>query len=452
MDFKNLRLYQTPIIFILSCSAFYAAFGYDLERVDFIKLIGLYVAAFFLSFKLIQMQKNNIWLLAGAALLFRLVFLFALPNLSQDFFRFVWDGRLIAAGWNPYQYVPKELIELENFKIPQARELIEGMGNLSARHFSNYPPLNQLIFAVAGWISSTNILGSVIIFRIIIILADVGTFIFGRKLLRAMGLPEHRIFWYILNPFVIIEMTGNLHFESVMVFLLIFSLYLLHQRKLIWSALIFGLSVSVKLLPLMLLPLFFKYFIADKRSLNFPKLMIYYLIVIGTLAITFLPFYSAEVFSNFMASIGLWFGKFEFNASIYYLVRWVGFQVKGYNIIETAGKILPVITVLIILGLSLLSKYKNSKQLLENMLLAVTAYLLLSTTVHPWYLGIPLMLSLFTEFRFMLAWTLVVMLSYFTYSNPEYHESPWLLVLEYLVVGSFLGKDLLMRSKRQVVY
>ena len=202
----------------------------------------------------------------------------------------------------------------------------------------------------------------------------------------------------------------------------------------------------------MLLPLFFKYFIADKRSLNFPKLMIYYLIVIGTLAITFLPFYSAEVFSNFMASIGLWFGKFEFNASIYYLVRWVGFQVKGYNIIETAGKILPVITVLIILGLSLLSKYKNSKQLLENMLLAVTAYLLLSTTVHPWYLGIPLMLSLFTEFRFMLAWTLVVMLSYFTYSNPEYHESPWLLVLEYLVVGSFLGKDLLMRSKRQVAY
>ena len=86
------------------------------------------------------------------------------------------------------------------------------------------------------------------------------------------------------------------------------------------------------------------------------------------------------------------------------------------------------------------------------MLLAVTAYLLLSTTVHPWYLGIPLMLSLFTEFRFMLAWTLVVMLSYFTYSNPEYHESPWLLVLEYLVVGSFLGKDLLMRSKRQVAY
>ena len=452
MDFKNLRLYQTPIIFILSCSAFYAAFGYDLERVDFIKLIGLYVAAFFLSFKLIQMQKNNIWLLAGAALLFRLVFLFALPNLSQDFFRFVWDGRLIAAGWNPYQYVPKELIEFENFKIPQARELIEGMGNLSARHFSNYPPLNQLIFAVAGWISSTNILGSVIIFRIIIILADVGTFIFGRKLLRSMGLPEHRIFWYILNPFVIIEMTGNLHFESVMVFLLIFSLYLLHQRKLIWSALIFGLSVSVKLLPLMFLPLFFTYFLSDKRSLNFLKLIVYYLIVIGTLAITFLPFYSAEVFGNFMESIGLWFGKFEFNASIYYLVRWVGFQVKGYNIIETAGKILPVITVLIILGLSLLSKYKNSKQLLENMLLAVTAYLLLSTTVHPWYLGIPLMLSLFTEFRFMLAWTLVVMLSYFTYSNPEYHESPWLLVLEYLVVGSFLGKDLLMRSKRQVAY
>ncbi len=442
MDLRLFKLYKIPILLVLSCVGFYFSFAYGLERADFFKLISLYGALCFLSFKLVQMLKTDLWLLIGLAIIFRLVFIMALPNLSQDYFRFIWDGRLIAAGWNPYQYVPDELIGLKNFSIPQARGLIAGMGSLSAGNFSNYPPLNQLIFAVAGWISSSSILGSVIIFRTFIILADIGTFIFGRKLLRSMGLPEHRIFWYILNPFIIIEMTGNLHFESVMVFFLVFSIYLLNQRKWILSAIVLGLSISTKLLSLMLLPLFFRYFISDKERLNFKNLIAYYLIVLTTIILSFAPFYSYEVFSNFMASVGLWFGKFEFNASIYYIVRWIGFQVKGYNIIETAGKILPVFTVLIILGLTFFRKYKNTKQLLTNMLFAVTAYLLFSTTVHPWYLAIPLLLSLFTEMRYVIVWTLVVMLSYYAYSNTVYNESMWLVALEYILVVGFLGREL----------
>ena len=435
----------------VSCAAFYFTFGYGLERSDFPRLILLYTALCFLSYKLVNMLKTDLRFLIGLAVIFRLIFLFSLPNLSQDYFRFIWDGRLIAEGWNPYQYIPNELIELETFSIAQAKELITGMGGLSAGHFSNYPPLNQLIFAIAGWISSSSILGSVIIFRLVIILADIGTFIFGRKLLKAMGLGEHRIFWYILNPFIIIEMTGNLHFESVMVFFLVVSLYLLHRGKWFLSAIILGLSVSVKLLPLMFLPLLFKYFSNSNKQLGFGKLIIYYLVCLLTVIMTFLPFYSAEVVSNFMASVGLWFGKFEFNASIYYIVRWIGFQIKGYNIIETAGKVLPVITILIILGLTFLRKYQNTKQLLTNMLFAVTAYLLLSTTVHPWYLAIPLLLSVFTEYKYILIWSGVVMLSYYAYSNPEYQESFWLIALEYLVVGYILIKELFSKEKTAAV-
>ncbi|WP_408914503.1 mannosyltransferase [Christiangramia sp. SM2212] len=451
MDLRLFQLYKIPILLAVSCAAFYFTFGYGLERSDFPRLILLYTALCFLSYKLVNMLKTDLRFLIGLAVIFRLIYLFSLPNLSQDYFRFIWDGRLIAEGWNPYQYIPNELIELETFSIAQAKKLITGMGGLSAGHFSNYPPLNQLIFAIAGWISSSSILGSVIIFRLVIILADIGTFIFGRKLLKAMGLGEYRIFWYILNPFIIIEMTGNLHFESVMVFFLVVSLYLLHRGKWFLSAIILGLSVSVKLLPLMFLPLLFKYFSNSNKQLGLGKLIIYNLTCLLTVILTFLPFYSAEVVSNFMASVGLWFGKFEFNASIYYIVRWIGFQVKGYNIIETAGKVLPVITILVILGLTFLRKYQNTKLLLTNMLFAVTAYLLLSTTVHPWYLAIPLLLSVFTEYKYILIWSGLIMLSYYAYSNPDYQESFWLIALEYLVVGYILIKELFSKEKTTAV-
>jgi len=453
MDFRFLKLYKFPILLALSCAAFYFSFAYGLDRSDFVRLIGLYGAVFFLSFKLIQLQKHNFWFLAGAALVFRLIFIFALPMLSQDYFRFIWDGRLIVNGWNPYEYIPAELIKLSNFDISQSEDLLSGMGNLSAGHYSNYPPLNQVIFALSGWLASTGILSSVIIFRLIIILADVGTLIFGRKLLKSMKLPEYQIFWYILNPFIIIELTGNLHFEAVMVFLLVFSLYLLHKGNWVWSAVLLGLSISIKLLPLLFLPLLFKYFSKTSTALSqikvnshpernrtdgFKKLSLYYIICLSTLVISFLPFYSTEVVSNFLSSVGLWFGKFEFNGSIYYVIRWIGFQVKGYNIIETVGKVLPLITILIILGLTFFRKYQNTRQLLTNMLFAVTAYLILSTTVHPWYLAIPLMLSIFTNFKYMIIWTALVMLSYYAYSNPEFQENLWLVTFEYLTVFSFM--------------
>lgn len=149
-----------------------------------------------------------------------------------------------------------------------------------------------------------------------------------------------------------------------------------------------------------------------------------------------------------MSSVGLWFGKFEFNASIYYIIRWIGFQVKGYNIIETVGKILPIITILIILGLTFFRKYQNTRQLLTNMLYAVTAYLFLSTTVHPWYLAIPLVLSVFSQLKYVVVWTGVVMLSYYAYSNPEFQENMWLLAVEYIIVLSFLVFELYKRKDK----
>ncbi|MCT8338927.1 glycosyltransferase 87 family protein [Flavobacteriaceae bacterium TK19130] len=442
-----LKAYRIPLLFALSSIALYFAFAYNLERSDFPKLIMLYGALFFLAYKLLQITKGSFWVLAGIGIAFRLVFIVALPNLSQDFYRFLWDGRWLAQGVNPYLFTPenfmKGLESLQGATIAQAEVLVEGMGTLNASHYSNYPPVNQLFFALAGLLAGKSVLESVIVLRLSIILADIGILYFGRKLLRNLKRNPHHIFWYFLNPFIIIEMTGNLHFESVMLFFLVWSLYLLQKKKWLWAAVLFGVSISVKLLPLLFLPLLLKFFRkkevstavpAGRRALDLTKLFTFWTITIATACITFLTFLSAEFLQHFSATIALWFQKFEFNASIYYIIRWIGFEVVGWNIIGTVGKILPIITILLVAALALFRRNNSISSLATAMLFAVFGYFLLSTTVHPWYVATPLLLCLFTNYRFPLVWSFMVVLSYTAYGKEGFDENLWLVALEYVVV------------------
>ncbi len=451
---EQLKSNKITLLLILVIGLFYWFFAFDLIRSDFIKLITLYGALFFLSYKLIQLNKGRFWLLAGIGVLFRLIFIGVLPNLSQDFYRFIWDGRLEIQGISPYLFTPESLLNnlstaLEATKgatVNQAQELYVGMGNLNGSHYSNYPPINQLCFAIAALFCGKSILGSAIIFRILIILADIGILYFGRKLLISLGKEPHQIFWYFLNPFIIIELTGNLHFESVMLFFLVWALFLLQNKKWIGAAVLLGISVSVKLIPLLFLPLFYQVFVNEKKG--FLKLIAFYLITLATVLITFLPFYSTPFVSNFTDTIGLWFQNFEFNASIYYIIRWVGFKVVGWNIIATVGKILPIIVISFILLLTFFRKNKTTQQLITAMLFGISFYFLLSTTVHPWYIATPLLLSIFTKYRFPIVWSLVVMLSYSAYGIEGFSENLGLVALEYfIVIGFFIWEVFKLRKE-----
>ncbi len=445
-----IKLYKIPLLFAVISIAFYLSFGYDLVRSDFIKLITLYASLFFLSYKIIQISKGGFWLLVGFGLLFRLVFITAIPNLSQDFYRFLWDGRLLLEGLNPYLSTPANLSTTQGAIIPQSQILINGMGNLNAGHYSNYPPINQLCFSIAALFAGKSILGSVIVLRLIIILADIGILYCGKKILEHLKLPVHNIFWFFLNPFIIIELTGNLHFEGVMLFFLIAGMYFLLRGKWMWAALLIGISISVKLLPLLFLPLFFLWFAKNENfKKGIWKLMGFYLMVSITVFVTFLPFLSEVFLSNFLSTLALWFQNFEFNASVYYLVRWFGFQTVGYNIIGTAGKILPVIVFLFLLTITFFRKNKTPQQLITAMLFGVCFYFLLSTTVHPWYIASPLLLSVFTKYKFPIVWSFVVMLSYSAYGKVGFDEKLWLVALEYLVVIGFAVWEIFYRSKRE---
>jgi len=430
-----LQTYRIPLLMVFASLVFYWSFAYQLERSDFIKLLSLYAALFFLFYKLVQTNAGNYKFLFWTGIALRAIFIFTIPNLSQDFYRFLWDGRLLIEGINPYLSTPDSFASL-GMTIPQSQELINGMGTLNASHYSNYPPVSQLIYAIAALLAGKSILGSVIIIRVLLIAADIGTLLFGKKLLEKLQIPKYYIFWFFLNPFIIIELTGNLHLEGVMVFFLVGALYFMVVKKWLWSAVFLGLSVSTKLIPLLFLPLLLPYFLSQfpSKVSAIKKLLLYYVMVFVTVLVLFLPFLSEAFLQNFSTTINLWFTNFEFNSSVYYLIRWVGFETVGWNIIGTVGKILPVITLLFILYLSFFRKAKDLARLLVLMLFGFCFYLLLSTTVHPWYLTIPLVLSIFTKYRFMLIWSFVIVLSYAAYGEAGFKENLWLVGLEYVVV------------------
>jgi len=352
-----------------------------------------------------------------------------MPNFSQDFYRFIWDGQLILQGQNPYLYSPNELVASGGLTIPHWNEMLQGMGDLSASNNTSYPPINQLFFAIAALFSGKSLLGGVIAIRLLTIGAEIGTFLIGRKLLSHLKLNPNNIYWYFLNPFIIIELTGNLHFEGIMIFFIVWALYLLVTKKWLWSAVVLAIAISVKLLPLLLLPVFF-------RFLGFKKSLMYYLTAGSTTVLTFVPFLNSELIENFRKTIGLWFVKFEFNASFYYIARWFGYQDTGYNEIAKIGPRLSILALIIIVAIALLRKNERIKTLFVSALFIFVSYYLLSTTVHPWYISIPLILSVFTRYRAVVVWSALVMLSYYTYSTANFEENMFLIMIEYVV---FLG-------------
>lgn len=432
------------VVFAAFISVFaYVVLGYFFEREQFYWLLFLYSVAFLGMILLIKTQEyEKVFFKIGV--LYRVLFLFSTPALSQDFYRFIWDGQAILAGLNPYQFKPDAIIDsLANF--PNADFLYEKMGSLSAAHFSNYPPINQLFFVIAAFVGGKSILVSTIVLRLIIIFADIGIYHFGRKILTHFNKNTENIFWYFLNPLVILECTGNLHFEVVMLFFLVAGLYYLIHYKWLIAAVLIALSISVKLLPLLLLPLFC-------QLLGLKKSLFFYSFILGLNGLFFLPFVNSTLAENYFETIALWFTNFEFNASIYYLVREIGFYIKGYNIIHTVGKITPFVTVVIVLFFGLIKKNQSIDVIIKNALLVITLYLFISTTVHPWYLINVLLLGIFTKYKFPIVWSFLIILSYYAYSVHPFQENKYLISMEYAIVfGLFIYEVFYLSSRNKKI-
>ena len=136
------------VLFISISAILFFLVAYFLERTAFSKLTFLWFSLFGCFYLLMKSNTIIFSNLVGISILFRLIFLFATPNLSQDFYRFIWDGRMVLEGLNPYLSLPESFIQQGINPIAEASVLYNGMGEMNGSHYTNYPPLNQLCFLI----------------------------------------------------------------------------------------------------------------------------------------------------------------------------------------------------------------------------------------------------------------------------------------------------------------
>lgn len=431
------------LLFILVSAAGYWAAGYYWIRTQAGELILTFGGLFMLYAGVISQKwsetqtKRWLWVAAG----FRCLLLFSVPVLSDDYFRFIWDGRLLSNGYNPYLYLPSDLITTALAAEAHLNEaLFQGLN--SPDYFTVYPPLNQLMFGVSAWIAGDNVLLNIVALRSFIIMAELGSL----WLLTTFRFPKYKekrmrnaALIYALNPFVIIELTGNLHFEAVTLFFVLLAIRwmdrpFLGDRYFIGSAVALALGAAVKLVPLIFLPLVFK-------RLGFWKGLGYCVMVGVVLLLLFAPFLSRELVVNFGKSLDLYFQKFEFNASFYYLLRGVGYWLMGYNIIHVLGPLLSLVTLVFMAVIAL-----QSRPFTEKMLLVLTVYFLCATTVHPWYITTLVALGVVTKRWYPVVWSALLPLTYVAYASQPYRENLRIVALEYILVLSCLAYELFLKG------
>jgi alpha-1,6-mannosyltransferase len=208
----------TFIFLVLISGAAYLGIAYYLNRVHFLPLLFLYTLAFAAYGALSTGKFFFLKILLPVTIIFRVLFLFSWPALSDDYFRFIWDGRLVVAGFNPFEHLPSYYLTFNEQISGINAELFQQLN--SPQYFSVYPSFCQIVFALSAWLAPQNNWGMVLIMRLIVLTAEIGNIVILLKLLRYYQKPAKQVLWYALNPLVIVELTGNLHFEAFMLFFL----------------------------------------------------------------------------------------------------------------------------------------------------------------------------------------------------------------------------------------
>ena len=216
---------------------------------DIVVLMMAATAIYFLAVRLVlrhSLPRQAFWVVIFIAFALRAVLVSAPPFLSSDVYRYVWDGRVQAAGINPYRYIPADpaLAFLRDRHV---------YPHINRRDYARtiYPPMAELVFAAVGRISD-----SVTAMK----LAMVGFEVLGvacvLKLLDLSGLPRERILIYAWNPLALWSFAAGGHADAPAIGLLGLALLLRARHRDGWAGAILGAATLVKFLPVVVAPAF----------------------------------------------------------------------------------------------------------------------------------------------------------------------------------------------------
>lgn len=398
----------------------------QLDRSEFSNIISVYALVFIIYFIAVKYKLR--YSLLTALILFagtRIPFFFDLPHLTDDFYRFLWDGMLLNEGLNPIGRIPVEQ-HINNFKDVAFAEML--LANMNSPGYASvYPTFHQAFFGFAYFFAGSELLTGVNMMRAFIITFEMFFFIF--ILLRGRNKEHIYIYAYLLNPLVILEGVGNVHFEAIMLPFLAIALIDFSPRRYLRSAVPFTAAILMKINPILLAPmLVFK---------SKPKFRFYF--IISTLFMLFVFMGMMEpwtFFNDFDKGLGLYFGTFEFNGSIYYALRELIQVFIGYNPISYLAPALAVLSAVLIVAVSW--KWRRAN-IFELALVVFLIYYLLAATVHPWYLIPIVYLAIRSGRTYLLIWSFTAIFSYSHYLG-EMGPKWILIILEYglLAIGIIL--------------
>ncbi|MEO6833059.1 MAG: hypothetical protein ABI378_11130 [Chitinophagaceae bacterium] len=455
----NRRLKLGLLILLTFCG--HIALAYFTKRNESLQLFGLFGGLFLIYLLFVKEKwssKELKWLLAGSLAL-RLLWVFSVPQLSDDWARFVWDGRLSAAGFNPFIHLPSELIK---GGLPGSNVADLALYNaLNSQHyFTVYPPVLQGMFAFASWLSPDSIYWNVVVLKSFIFLGECGTISLLIKICNRWKLSPNKALLYALNPLVIAELCGNVHHEGVVLFFVLAAIYSLdklygikkHNQETptstalplntwFWLAAIsFSASVDTKLLPLVFVPLIF-FWMGFRRGLPF------FLISACLFLLSWFPFVNKELVFHAGSSMGLYFNHFEFNGSVYFVFSKL---LVPYKYKELIAPLLGLCSGILILLYSLKSmKGFTAADFPKHFCIILGIYFAFAAVVHPWYI-VPLIgLSVFSNLKFPVIWSVMIVGSYYTYRSLPYEVSNVQLLLEYFILIAAILWDISLQREPQ---
>ncbi|MBC5827762.1 MAG: DUF2029 domain-containing protein, partial [Candidatus Eremiobacteraeota bacterium] len=192
-------------------------------------------------------DRNALLVMIAAAVLARAALLPATPSLSHDAFRYMWDGRLLRHGVDPYVAPPNDP-SLHAFRNDWLYAYIDWNTVPTL-----YPPVDLALFALADILDDKNTLA----IKLLVEVGDLATLSLLIILLRRRNLPIGRAAVYAWSPLVITELAYSGHEEAWCLAALLLAISLTERTRTRLGACVLAVAALVKLYPIALYPAFF---------------------------------------------------------------------------------------------------------------------------------------------------------------------------------------------------